>query len=106
MTVMRNDNRWDRSNVVYRPPRVLYDKKCSDPVAAGMTHIDDGLAALPRDLIAERITPDAACDLADLYNYLSLAGELAGYEVAERFYEVGSPAGLAEFAAYAAELRF
>ena len=35
-------------------------------------------------------------DLADLYRSLAADGLLAGYEVSERFYEVGSPEGLAE----------
>ena len=32
-------------------------------------------------------------DLADVYHRLSLSGELAGYEVKERFYEIGSHEG-------------
>jgi len=36
-------------------------------------------------------------DLAKLYQTLLAKGKLAGYEVAERFYEIGSVAGLEEF---------
>jgi MurNAc alpha-1-phosphate uridylyltransferase len=32
--------------------------------------------------------------VADLMRDLSVAGQLAGYEVTERFYEIGSPQGL------------
>ncbi len=39
-------------------------------------------------------------DLADIYHRLSLSGQLAGYEVHERFYEIGSHKGLAEAADY------
>jgi hypothetical protein len=35
-------------------------------------------------------------DLADVYQDLSLRGKLAGLEVHERFYEIGSRAGLQE----------
>ena len=39
-------------------------------------------------------------DLADIYHRLSRSGLLAGYEVHERFYEIGSHQGLAEAADY------
>ena len=35
-------------------------------------------------------------DLADVYRELVATNELAGYEVSQRFYEIGSPEGLAE----------
>src|SRR6267143_5200139 len=45
MTVLRNDNRWDRSNVVYDGRRVLrYDKEAAD--GQTMHHIDYGLGVL------------------------------------------------------------
>jgi NDP-sugar pyrophosphorylase family protein len=104
MTVMRNEGKWDRSNVVFAPPRVaLYDKTCDDAARARMTHIDYGLSVLARDLIAERILANTTYDLADLFHQLSRVGELAGYEVTERFYEIGSVDGIADFTRYIAE---
>jgi NDP-sugar pyrophosphorylase family protein len=101
MTVMRNDNRWDRSNVVYAPPLVaLYDKKCDEATRATMTHIDYGLQVISRRLVAERIAAGAVVDLADVLHRLSRQGELAGYEVTQRFYEVGSMSGIDDFARY------
>jgi MurNAc alpha-1-phosphate uridylyltransferase len=101
MTVLRNDNRWDRSNVVYTPPIVsLYDKKCDDSTRLKMTHIDYGLQVLSRKLLADRIPADTVVDLADVLHRLSREGELAGYEVTERFYEVGSLAGIEDFSRY------
>ena len=35
-------------------------------------------------------------DLADLYSGLVTDGQMIGFEVTQRFYEIGSPAGLAE----------
>ncbi|MDC0470414.1 hypothetical protein OAO13_03410 [Candidatus Pseudothioglobus singularis] len=35
--------------------------------------------------------------MADCYNRLSKKGQLAGFEVFERFYEIGSFSGLEEF---------
>jgi MurNAc alpha-1-phosphate uridylyltransferase len=101
MTVLRNDNRWDRSNAVYTPPIVsLYDKKCDDSTRLKMTHIDYGLQVLSRKLLADRIPADTVVDLADVLHRLSRKGELAGYEVTERFYEVGSLAGIEDFSRY------
>jgi NDP-sugar pyrophosphorylase family protein len=60
-----------------------------------MLHIDYGLGVLDASVLSARPT-DVAFDLADLYQELARRDLLAGYEVSERFYEIGSPAGLAE----------
>jgi NDP-sugar pyrophosphorylase family protein len=88
MTVLRNEGRWDSSNVVYSDGLVtLYDKRSAMP---GMHYIDYGLSAFRRAVIEQ----STAADLSTLFHQLSVAGELAGYEVTERFYEIGSPQGL------------
>lgn len=93
LTVFRNDNRLDRSNVVFRDGRLVeYDKRVPRPE---MRHIDYGLALLRREALA-RIPPDTPYDLADLYAALAREGALEGFEVHQRFYEVGAPGGLAE----------
>jgi len=90
MTVYRNDGQFDRSNVSFRDGRILrYDKT---PGLPDMTHIDYGLGALAAGALADR--PDGPLDLAVVYQDLLARDELAGYEVHERFSEVGSPAGL------------
>jgi NDP-sugar pyrophosphorylase family protein len=97
MTVCRNDNQWDRSNVRFENGRLLgYDKRTQ---TAGMRHIDYGLGVFAARAF-DRFAPDAAFDLADLYQRLLADGALAAYEVPGRFYEIGSPAGLAETRAY------
>jgi NDP-sugar pyrophosphorylase family protein len=109
MTVFHNAGRWDSSNVIYRDGRVeLYDKRRATRPAAEFQYIDYGLLAMRRSVIAARVpAPGAAqtkaedkADLADLLHALSRAGELAGLEVRERFYEIGSPAGLQELEAW------
>lgn len=93
MTVFRNDDQWDRSNVVFEHGRiVVYDKSGTRP---GMHHIDYGLGVLTPGVF-DRYPPDAPLDLATVYRDLVAEGRLAGYEVAERFYEIGSPPGLEE----------
>ena len=97
MTVYANEDRHDRSNALLRGDgTVLYDKGAADPAALGMRHIDYGLSVLDRERVLGGLAPGARVDLAELYRDLSGRGEVAGHEVAERFYEVGSPAGIAD----------
>jgi NDP-sugar pyrophosphorylase family protein len=108
MTVFRNSGRWDTSNVIYRAGRVeLYDKHHATRPAADFDYIDYGLSAMKRSVIEQLVpaprpptTPGEPADrpdLAELFHALSRRGELAGYEVSERFFEIGSPAGLEDF---------
>ena len=96
MTAFRNNGRWDGSNVVFDGRLVTrYAKGLSDPPPE-MTWIDYGLLDLRSDLVGARISPGEICDLATLCSALADEGLLAGLEVTERFYEIGSPAGRAE----------
>lgn len=101
MCVIHNENRWDRSNCIYEPGRpLIYDKARKHPRAPEMQYIDYGLSAFRRETIAAHIPAAEWVDLADVMHALSLDGQLAGFAVTERFYEIGSPAGLAEFEEY------
>jgi N-acetyl-alpha-D-muramate 1-phosphate uridylyltransferase len=102
MTVMRNENRWDTSNAVFSAPFItLYDKHCDDATRARMRYIDYGLSVLARNLVAQEIQAGPKVDLADLFKKMSLARELAGFEIVDRFYQIGSPNGIAEFSRFA-----
>jgi NDP-sugar pyrophosphorylase family protein len=99
MTVLRNEGRWDVSNARFDAARGVveaYDKRAPTP---DMRWIDYGLGVLTPDALA--VAPDAA-DLADVYTELARRGELAGYEATARFYEIGTPAALAEADAFLA----
>jgi NDP-sugar pyrophosphorylase family protein len=97
MAVIRNEGRWDKSNVLFENGRLVrYDKKNRTP---DMQHIDYGLGALHREALTDDST-QTVVDLADIYHDLSLRNELAGYEMHERFYEIGSPKGLQEASDY------
>jgi hypothetical protein len=65
-----------------------------------MNYIDYGLGAFRAEALAE--LPGGAHDLADVYQGLLQRGELVGCEVKQRFYEIGSPAGLKETAEFIA----
>lgn len=60
-----------------------------------MEYIDFGTSVFTEDAI-RRIPPGAVCDLSEFQTELSREGDLAGLEVNARFYEVGTPAGIAE----------
>jgi NDP-sugar pyrophosphorylase family protein len=93
MTVYRNEGKYDASNVVFRDGEiVVYDKKSKLPE---MRHIDYGLS-LFRASVFTPYPADQVFDLAEVMGRLVREKQLAGYEVTERFYEMGSPAGLAE----------
>lgn len=93
MTVYRNEGRYDTSNVVFRDGQIaVYDKKARSPE---MQHIDYGLS-LFQAAAFEPYPAGQPFDLAEVMGRLVREKQLAGYEVRERFYEIGSPAGLAE----------
>ncbi len=103
MTLLNNENQWDASNACFDGENVtLYDKKYSPsnrPPA--MHYIDYGLSAWKTSQIAA-IPPKTRHDVADLFHSLSLSGGLAGFEVRERFYEIGSIHGIQDFETYIA----
>jgi N-acetyl-alpha-D-muramate 1-phosphate uridylyltransferase len=98
MTVLHNDGRWDTSNVLFDGSRVVaYDKRA--PTEA-MRWIDYGLGGLRADALGA--VGEQATDLAELYHVLAKRGELFGFAATERFYEIGTPAALAETDAFLA----
>ncbi len=93
MTVFRNVGQWDTSNVWYEDGVIhRYDKAERLPQ---MQYIDWGLSVIKAELLAQQ-PADTAFDLAAIYADLSRRGQLAGYEIMTRFYEIGSPEGLRE----------
>jgi NDP-sugar pyrophosphorylase family protein len=101
MTVYRNDGQWDKSNAVYEPitPRVgivrVYDKANSLPA---MNYIDYGLSCCDASVFVNEVAD--IFDLAGVFSRISREGGLAGFEAEHRFYEIGSHAGIEDFADY------
>ena len=93
MTVFPNESRWDASNVQFEGGWLVSYSKSEKTTK--MRHIDYGLSCFEARAFLGR--PDGVrFDLAEVATELLKRGELAGFEVRERFYEIGSPAGLAE----------
>lgn len=97
MTVYRNEGQWDSSNVEFDGVRIIaYDKRARTPE---MHYIDYGLGAFHRSVF-EQIPQDQPYDLAVLYKALLAKGQLAAFPVEQRFYEIGSHAGIEELNSY------
>ena len=93
MTVYRNQDRWDTSNVEMAGGRILaYDKQKR---TSRMEYIDYGLGVFRPEAFA--FLPEGQpADLAEIYQKLVADHGLLAYEVKQRFYEVGSFEGLRE----------
>src|ERR1044072_8662291 len=103
MTVFRNDGQWDSSNVEFDAGRILaYDKKNR---TARMHYIDYGLGVFKRQAF-ESLADGSVYDLAVLYQDLLARGDLAALEMKERFYEIGSTAGIEELSTHVKEMSF
>ena len=94
MTVIKNDNQWDRSNVIYRDNKILrYDKK---NYSSEMEYIDYGCSIFNKVKFLNFAKQKQKFDLSEIQIKLVAENQLAGYEIFNRFYEVGSHAGISE----------
>jgi MurNAc alpha-1-phosphate uridylyltransferase len=93
MTVFENKGLYDTSNVWFHGGNIrAYDKKDRLPT---MHHIDYGLGVFRRAAF-DGFPTDDVVDLAEVQKLLLERGQLAGFEIAQRFYEIGSHEGLQE----------
>jgi len=97
MTILKNENQWDRSNVIYQNGSLIEYNK--EEIKPNMNFIDYGLGILNADVFSG-YPEGEILDLSKVYNNLSLKNELLGYEVFERFYEIGSHQGILETKEY------
>jgi NDP-sugar pyrophosphorylase family protein len=100
MTVFQNEGRWDTSNVELIGGKVLAYSKIARTTR--MTHIDYGFSMFQSDLF-HNVPSDRATDLAEIFEDLAARDLLVAHEVQQRFYEVGSFAGIADLEAHFAE---
>lgn len=97
MTVFPNFGKWEVSNVWFESGQIRkYSKKDRVPE---MQYVDYGLSVFQSGAFSN-LSTGAVHDLADLMTDLSTKGKMAGFVAPERFYEIGSPTGLAELNAY------
>ncbi|MBL8008441.1 MAG: NTP transferase domain-containing protein [Ignavibacteria bacterium] len=97
MTVLKNEGKWDKSNVEFNNGQIIrYDKKNTD---ANMKYIDYGLGMFNKRAF-EDFKNTEIFDLEEVYRNLLEKNELAGFEVKERFYEIGSFDGISDTERY------
>jgi N-acetyl-alpha-D-muramate 1-phosphate uridylyltransferase len=93
MSVFLNQGRWDESNTEVEGDLVKrYVRGSRDPA---VDHIDYGATALRRETIAD-VLPEVPTPLETVLTDLALSQKLRAFRVSERFYEIGSAAGLAD----------
>ena len=97
MTVYANSGRFDASNVDFSGGILNRYQKGMN--TREMTHIDYGLSCFDKSVFSNYAL-DLPLDLAHICTNLASDNQLAGYEVFERFYEIGSPQGILDFKAY------
>lgn len=94
MVIYRNENLYDRSNVAASDGFVkAYDK---EKQTSDMVYINYGVSVLRKETL-EHIPPRRPYSQEELYERFIEERQLLAYETDQRFYEVGSPDGLAEF---------
>ncbi len=102
MSVFKNDGRWDASNVRTDGSWVLaYEKGTTDPA---FDHIDYGALALKKSVLLAEI-PEGRSGLETVQTRLAANHRLRAYVARDRFYEIGSPDGLAALEQRLKELR-
>ena len=93
MVVYRNEDRWDRSNVIVENNVVkFYNKTERRP---NTVYIDAGVSALRKETL-QLLPPHDPVGLDVLLCDMTAQGCLHAYETKQRFYEIGSLAGLNE----------
>jgi MurNAc alpha-1-phosphate uridylyltransferase len=100
MTVLHDRNSLLPSNAVVADDRVLAYGKDEPP--PGAEWIDYGLSVYQAGVF-ERCS---SADLAAVQRHLAASGDLAAYVAEERFYEIGTPAGLQETQAFFRDYSF
>ncbi len=97
MTVYENQDRLDKSNVEFRNGKLMDYKKGSE--SKSMQHIDYGLTYFKREAL-EPWANQSSFDLSIVCSQLAKMGNLMGFQVFQRFYEIGSVQGIKEFSHY------
>jgi NDP-sugar pyrophosphorylase family protein len=97
MTVLRNNDRWQPSNVVVDGD--LVTAYCKDPPPDGADCIDYGMLLFERSAWSG-LADDEPIDLADVLDPLVHARQVAAFEVTTRFHDIGTPDAVRETEAF------
>ena len=97
MTVFANDNQGIPSNVEFEKGQILaYNKEYA---TSNMKYVDYGLGVFNRAVFSD-FPPETPIDLVEVYQTQLKRNQLAGFEIFEPFYEIGSLRGIEAFKQY------
>jgi len=97
MTVYQNNNQFDASNVEFVEGKLV--KYAKNGQNENMRHIDYGITFFQAEVFYSWKN-QLNFDLSSVCSQLSVNGQLYGFEVFERFYEIGSVKGIRDFSTY------
>jgi N-acetyl-alpha-D-muramate 1-phosphate uridylyltransferase len=100
VTVYRNDDTYDRSNMAINGNVVVKYSKIEK--TKDMVYIDYGTSIFRKEAL-QFVPENNFNSLEDLFNHLIKMRQLLAFEVNDRFYEIGSPQGLKDFEEFAAK---
>jgi MurNAc alpha-1-phosphate uridylyltransferase len=102
MTVYENKNQFDLSNVEFAAGKLTNYQKGSS--SKRMHHIDYGLTYFKASVFLHS-SDQTAFELSEVCHNLTKHGNMDGFEVFERFYEIGSVQGIHELSEYLSKAR-
>lgn len=100
MAICKTHGTSEHKNIIFKNGLITHYEKKLIPGLPEMTHIDSGVALLSRSIIDNLIPPNVNIDLSSFYQQLIQKGQLGGYEIQDRYFEIGSKQGLQEFEEY------
>jgi NDP-sugar pyrophosphorylase family protein len=96
MTIYHNMDKFDKSNIKKTKDTIFYDNEHINSNNDIFPYIDSGLTVLKKDAL-NNVPTNTYYKLSDLFKELSKNNLLIGYEVNQRFFEIGSFNGLNDF---------
>ena len=96
MSVLKNQGKWDKSNIIFKEGKILKYDKMDDPE---FDCIDYGFSILRKDAFKDFL-PLKSFDLKDVFKNLIINNQMLGFEVHKRFYEIGSFEGIEDLKNY------
>ena len=93
MTVIKNKNKWDKSNVYFEDKAtIIYNKS---KVSKKFDYIDYGILAIKSEIF-NKYPENKSFDLSSVLKNISIKKQLEGYKVLKRFYHIGDERNIKE----------
>ena len=96
LTVYKNNNKYDKSNVKILNKKIYYNKNYKDK---DMNYIDYGVSVI-NSAVIKKYHFGKIFDLSDLFNKLCIDDKMDYKIIKKRFYEIGSYKGINEFKSF------